>query len=369
VPEATKPESNDTGTPVVVIDGRPIGPGHPPWMVAELSGNHGGVLTRALHLIDAAKEAGADAVKLQTYTADTLTLDHDGPGFRIEGGLWAGRRLHDLYREAATPWAWHERLFAHARALGLTIFSSPFDDGAVALLERLGAPAYKIASFELIDPALIRRAAASGRPLVLSTGMATLGEIEAAVETARSASAAGIILLHCVSGYPTPPEESNLRTLAHLAAAFGLPVGLSDHSPGLAVPVAAVALGAVMIEKHFVLARADGGVDAAFSLEPEEFRAMADACRTAFAALGRVDYTPKPSEAGGRAFRRSLYVVADMAAGEAFTPATVRSIRPGHGLAPCFLPDILGRRAAGPIRRGTPLAWNLVAGGGEGDNP
>ncbi|KAA0684096.1 pseudaminic acid synthase [Roseomonas genomospecies 6] len=342
----------------VIINGRPIGPGHPPYIIAEMSGNHRGDLNRALALVDAAREAGADAVKLQTYTADTLTIDHDGPGFLLEGGLWKGRTLHDLYREAHTPWEWHGPLFERARAIGLTVFSSPFDDTAVELLERLDAPAFKIASFELNDLPLIRRAARSGKPLILSTGLATLGEIAEAVEAAGDAP---LVLLHCVSGYPTPPEDCNLHTIPHLAQAFGVDVGLSDHTHGVAVPVAAAALGAVVIEKHFTLSRADGGVDSAFSLEPAEFKAMAESVRTAWAALGRVHYGVKPSEAGGRDYRRSLYVTADVAAGEALSTANVRSIRPGFGLEPKRLPAVLGRRAARALRRGEPLRWDMLA--------
>jgi pseudaminic acid synthase len=342
-----------------VIDGRPIGPDHPPYVIAEMSGNHNGDLNRALALIDAAKAAGADAVKLQTYTADTITIDHDGPGFRLDGGLWAGRTLHDLYREAHTPWDWHEPLFAHAKSLGLTIFSSPFDESAIELLERLDAPAFKIASFEVVDLPLIRRAARSGKPLILSTGLASLGEIAEAVEAVGTTSLA---LLHCVSGYPTPPEDCNLRTIPHLGAAFpGVTAGLSDHSQGIAVAVAATAMGATIIEKHFTLSRADGGVDSAFSLEPAEFKAMADAVRVASAAMGRVEYGLKPSEVGGRDFRRSLYIVADVAAGEILTPAHVRSIRPGFGMAPKHLPDVLGRRAARALTRGAPLRWDMLA--------
>ena len=341
----------------VIINGRPIGPGHPPYLIAELSGNHNGELARALALVDAAKAAGADAVKLQTYTADTITIDHDGPGFRLEGGLWQGRTLHDLYREAHTPWDWHEPLFAHARSIGLTIFSSPFDDTAVDLLERLDAPAFKIASFELIDLPLIRRAARSGKPLIVSTGLATLGEVAEAVEAAGDVP---LVLLHCVSGYPTPPADCNLRTIPHLAEAFGVAVGLSDHTHGVAVPVAAAALGAVVIEKHFTLSRAEGGVDSAFSLEPAEFKAMADSVRTAWAALGRVHYGVEPSEAGGRDYRRSLYVVADVAAGAPLTAANVRSIRPGFGMEPKHLPAVLGRRAARALKRGDPLRWDML---------
>ncbi|MFD1627106.1 pseudaminic acid synthase [Azospirillum griseum] len=348
------------------IDGRPIGPDHPPYLIAEMSGNHNGDLNRALALIDAAKAAGADAVKLQTYTADTITIDHDGPGFRLEGGLWGGRTLHDLYREAHTPWEWHEPLFARARSLELTIFSSPFDTTAIELLEGLNAPAFKIASYEMIDLPLIRRAARSGKPLIVSTGLATLGEIAEAVEAVGGA--APLALLHCVSGYPTPPEDCNLRTIPHLAAAFpGVTTGLSDHSEGIAIPVAAMAMGATIIEKHFTLARADGGVDSAFSLEPHEFKAMADAVRTAWAAMGRVEYGVKPSEVGGRDYRRSLYVVADVAAGEVLTAHHVRSIRPGFGLSPKHLPEIVGRRAARALRRGMPLRWDLLAPAEDGE--
>lgn len=346
--------------PPVVIAGRPIDATRPPYVVAELSGNHGGSLDRAIAMIDAAADAGADAVKLQTYTADTLTIDHDGPGFLLTGGLWKGRTLHDLYAEAHTPWEWHAPLFTHAAARGLAIFSAPFDETAVELLEGLDAPAYKIASFELNDLPLIRRAARSGKPVILSTGMATLAEVAEAVEVVRAAGAP-LLLLHCVSGYPTPPEDCDLRTIPHLAAAFDAPVGLSDHTSGHAVPVAAAALGAVMVEKHFTLSRADGGVDAAFSLEPHEFKAMAEAVRDGWRALGRINYAAAPSEAGGREYRRSLYVVADVAAGEPLTPANIRSIRPGFGLAPKHWDSLLGRPAARDLKRGEPLDWSMVA--------
>lgn len=345
----------------VALAGRPIGEGHPPYIVAELSGNHNGRLDRALALIDAAKAAGADAVKLQTYTADTLTIDHDGPGFTVPSGLWAGRRLYELYQEAATPWDWHAALFAFGRARGITVFSTPFDPTAVDLLERLGAPAYKIASFELVDLPLIALCARTGKPLILSTGLAGPEEIGEAVATARGAGAGGIILLHCVSGYPTPAEELNLRTLHDLAARFGAVVGLSDHTLGTAAAVAAVALGAALVEKHMTLRRADGGVDSAFSLEPEEMRRLAEDCRTAWAALGKATYARAASEAATAPYRRSLYAVADIPAGAVFTAETVRSIRPGHGLPPKHLPEILGRRAARAIARGTPLDWTLVA--------
>ncbi len=348
--------------PVSALGGRPVGAGAPPLIVAELSGNHGGAFARARALIDAAHAAGADAIKLQTYTADSLTLDHDGPGFRLAGGLWAGRRLHELYREAATPWAWHAPLFAHARSLGLLAFSAPFDEAAVAQLEQLEVPAFKIASFELTEPALIARAARSGRPVILSTGMASLGEIETGLAALAAGGPAPALLLHCTSGYPTPPEDCDLNRIPTLARAFGLPVGLSDHSLGIAVPVAAVALGAVMIEKHLVLSHDAGDVDAAFSLDPAQFRAMAEACRTAWRALGSATVAVRPSEQGSRLYRRSLYAVADIPAGDRFRPETVRAIRPGHGLAPDLLPLVLTRCAAVAIPRGTPLTWDLIGG-------
>jgi N-acetylneuraminate synthase len=342
------------------IAGRAIGPGHPPYVIAEMSGNHNGDIDRALHLIDAAHAAGADAVKLQTYTADTITLDHDGPGFTIKGGLWDGRRLYELYEEAHTPWDWHPRLFEHARTLGITAFSSPFDPTAVAFLESLKAPAFKVASFELVDTPLIRLMAATGKPLILSTGLASPSDIGDAVEAAREAGGREMVLLHCTSGYPTPPSQMHLRTLADLGAAHRTLVGLSDHTMGTAVSVAAVALGACVIEKHFTLARADGGADAAFSLEPDELKRLAADCRDAWEALGSVHYEEVEAEAASREHRRSLYVTADIARGEALNPGNVRSIRPGYGLAPKHLPDVLGRRAARDLKRGEPLAWDQL---------
>jgi pseudaminic acid synthase len=343
------------------IAGREIGPGHPPYVIAELSGNHNGDIERAIALIDMAHRAGADAVKLQTYTADTITIDHDGPGFVIEGGLWHGRRLYDLYREAHTPWEWHEALFAHARRIGIAIFSSPFDPTAIDFLERLDAPAYKIASFEIIDTPLIRHAARTGKPLIISTGMATPAEIDDAVAAARDAGGGGLALLHCVSGYPTPADEANLARIARLAARHACPIGLSDHTLGTEVAIAAVALGAAIVEKHVTLARADGGPDAAFSLEPAELAALVHGVRTAWSALGRAEYGRAPSESDNAALRRSLYVVKDIVAGELLTEANVRSIRPGLGLPPKHLPEVLGRRAARAIARGTPLTFALVA--------
>ncbi len=346
---------------VFTIGGREIGPGRPPFVIAELSGNHNGSLERAIRLLRAAVEAGADAVKLQTYRPDTITIDHDGPGFVIEKGPWAGRRLYELYAEASTPWEWHEALFAEGRRLGVPVFSTPFDPTAVDFLERFGVPAFKIASFEIVDLPLIRRIAATGKPLVISTGMATDAEIVEAVEAARDAGARDIVVLHCNSGYPTPVSDSRLATMARLRELTGCPVGLSDHTLGTAVAVAAVALGAVVIEKHVTLARADGGPDAAFSLEPEEFARLCRDCRDAFLAIGEIKRGLSPSEEASRVFRRSLYAVADIAAGEELSEANVRSIRPGHGLPPRHLPELLGRRARVDIARGTPLSWELIA--------
>lgn len=343
------------------VDGRVVGPGHSPYVVAEMSANHNGSLERAYAILAAAKDVGCDAVKLQTYRPDTITLDVDGPGFVVEGGLWNGQRLFDLYKQAQTPWEWHEALFARGRELGLTIFSSPFDFSAVDLLESLDCPAYKIASFEVTDLPLIRRCAATGKPLVISTGMANADEIGEAVDAAHTGGAREIVLLHCVSGYPTPPDEMNLRTIPDLVQRFGVPVGLSDHTLGLTASIAAAALGAVLIERHFTMRRADGGPDSAFSLEPDEFRTLCTEVRSAFQALGTVDYGLKPSERGNAAYRRSLYAVADIAAGEIFTAANVRSVRPGFGLAPRELDAVLGRRARVAIARGTPLNWDLVA--------
>ncbi len=347
--------------PLVTIDGRPVGPGYPPYIVAELSGNHNGDLGRALALIDIAHAAGADAVKLQTYTADTLTIEHDGPLFRIVDGPWAGQSLHDLYARAHTPWDWHEALFARARSLGMGIFSSPFDASSIAFLERLSPPVYKIASFEAVDLPLIEQAAASGRPLIISTGLTTAGEIDEAIAAARRGGAGGLILLHCVSGYPSEPGEARLRSIDLLRRRTGLAVGLSDHSLGTAVAVAAVAMGAVMIEKHITLRRADGGPDAAFSLEPDELAQLCRDCRTAWLALGEAGDEPAPSERASTIFRRSLFVVADVAEGEVFSSANVRSIRPGHGLPPKHLDGVLGRRARRALARGTPLAWEMIA--------
>jgi N-acetylneuraminate synthase len=342
------------------IAGRRIGASAPPFIVAEMSANHLGRFERAMALLEAAAAAGADAVKLQTYTADDLTIDHEGPGFVFEGGLWHGRRLYELYREATTPWDWHPALFERGRALGLAVFSTPFSIQGVERLETLDCPAYKIASFELVDHALIRRAAATGKPVILSTGMAEGEDIAEAVGAARAGGASAVALLHCVSGYPTPPEESDLGAMATLRDRHGVLVGLSDHTLGTAVAVAAVARGAVIVEKHVTLARADGGPDAAFSIEPDELARLVTDARAAWSAVAGPRVGPAPSEVANRAYRRSLYIVADVAAGERFGAGNVRSIRPGLGLAPKHLDRVLGRRASRDIARGTPLDWSMI---------
>jgi pseudaminic acid synthase len=332
----------------------------PPFIVAELSANHGGSLERALATIEAARIAGADAIKLQTYTADTITIDHDGPDFRIKGGLWDGRGLYELYQEAHTPWDWHRALFAKGRELGITVFSTPFDHTAVDLLEALGAPAYKIASFEMVDLPLVRRVAATGKPTIISTGMATCEEIGETVDAFHAAGGCDLLLLHCVSGYPTPVEQSNLRRIPRLAQDFGCPIGLSDHTLGIEVAIVAAALGACLIEKHFTLRRADGGPDSAFSLEPEELAALVRGVRAAFVALGTGTEARAQVEEVSKVFRRSIYVVEDIEAGETLTTNNVRIIRPGFGLAPKHLPEVIGKRARRPLPRGTALSWTAI---------
>jgi pseudaminic acid synthase len=349
-----------TKVPEISIAGRRIGPDHEPYVICELSGNHNGNLDRAIQLLEAAAATGADAIKIQSYTADTITIDHDGPGFRVEGGLWDGRSLYDLYAEAQTPFEWHEPLFRRARELGVTLFSSPFDETAVDLLDELGAPAYKIASFEAVDLPLVAYAASKGKPMIISTGMANLDEIGEAVRTARENGCGDIVLLHCVSSYPAPDEQSNVRTVPDLAERFGVVSGLSDHTAGSAVAVASIALGGCVVEKHFTLRRADGGPDSSFSLEPGEFKALVEDCKRAWRALGKTTYDLQGCEKGSVEFRRSLYVVRDVAAGEELTRENVRSIRPGHGLAPKHLPEVLGRQAARDLKRGEPFDWPLV---------
>lgn len=343
------------------IAGRLIGPDQPPFIICELSGNHNGQLDRALAMIDAAAATGCDAIKIQSYTADTITLDVDRPEFRIDGGLWHGRTLHDLYREAQTPFEWHPALFERARANGTILFSSPFDETAVDLLDQLEAPAFKIASFEAIDLPLIAYAASKGRPLIISTGMANTAEIAAARDTALANGAPGVALLHCVSSYPAVFEDANLRTIPDMALRYDCQIGLSDHTPGTAAAVAAVALGACVIEKHFTLARSDGGPDAAFSLEPDEFSALVRDCRQAWLSLGHVNYDLLGSERANRQFRRSIYVTADIAEGESFSLKNIRSVRPGHGLPPADLPLVLGRKALRALKRGEPLTWDMIS--------
>jgi pseudaminic acid synthase len=346
--------------PSIEINQRTIGTGHPAYIIAELSANHNGSLEKARETIHAMKEAGADAIKLQTYTADTLTIQCDRAEFRIgANSLWSGRTLYDLYQEAHTPWDWHESLFGLAAQLGMDCFSTPFDHTAIEFLETLNPPVYKIASFELVDLQLIRQIASKGRPVIMSTGMGSLSEISTAVDIIRAADVP-LVLLKCTSAYPSPPESMNLRTIPHMSQAFNVPVGLSDHTLGVAVPAVAVSLGACVIEKHATLSRKDPGPDSEFSLEPHEFAAMVDAVRTAEKALGRVQYELTEKEVASTVFRRSLYVVQPISAGEMFTSKNVRSIRPGYGLPPSQYETVLGRCAKVAIEYGTPLSWDLI---------
>ena len=344
----------------IEIAGRQIGPNHPPYVIAELSANHNGRLETALAIIEAAQRAGVDAVKLQTYRPDTITLDSEAEDFLIKGGLWHGRTLYDLYEEAHTPWDWHKPLFDHARALGITIFSSPFDTTAVDLLEDLNAPAYKIASFEAVDLPLIRYVAATGKPMIISTGMADADEIAEAIVAAREGGCRELAILHCVSGYPAPAEDYNLRTIPDMIARFGLVTGLSDHTLDNTTAIASVALGASLIEKHFTLDRSGGGPDDSFSLEPAEMAALCRDARTAWSALGRIDYGRKSSEQGNVQFRRSLYFVKDLKAGEVITPDAVRSVRPGYGLPPKLMDQVVGRRVARDVPANTAVTEDAV---------
>ncbi len=344
--------------PIVTIAGREIGQGRPAYVIAEISANHNGSVSEALELISQAKACGADAVKIQTYTPDTMTIECDNEYFRIgEGTIWQGKNLHQLYQEAHTPWEWHPALFEHARKTGITLFSTPFDETSVDFLEGLGSPAYKIASFELVHLPLIQRIARTGRPLIMSTGMGSLLEIAEAVGAAREAGCRELALLKCTSAYPAPPTEANLRRIPHMAEAFGVPVGLSDHTMGSVVAVASVCLGGCIIEKHFTRSRAVPGPDTEFSMEPAEFRQLVEDVRVAEAALGSVCYESTLKETASRVFRRSLFVVRDVPAGAEITADNVRVIRPGYGLSPKYLPLVLGRRAKRFLRRGEPLAW------------
>ena len=341
------------------IDGRSIGRGRRPYVIAELSANHNGDLQRALDTIDAAQRCGADAVKLQTYTADTMTIDCDRSEFMIRGGLWDGYKLYDLYKWAQTPFEWHQAMFEHARKRGISVFSTPFDESAVDLLESLDAPAYKIASFEVTDLPLIRRVASTGKPMIMSTGMASEAEIEEAVATVRDAGCNDLVLLHCISAYPAPMEQANLKQMHELERRFGAIPGLSDHTMGTTASIAAVALGACVIEKHFTLSRADKGPDSEFSLEPDELVRLCADARGAWEALGTVGYQRQSAEEGNKIFRRSIYFVRDLPAGATVTAADIRRIRPGLGLPPKHFDDLIGRRLAVGVTRGTATSWDL----------
>lgn len=337
-----------------------IGLGSKPYIIGEMSANHNGSMENAFELIRQAKQAGVDAVKLQTYTADTITLNAESDDFKIMGGLWNGRTLYELYQEAHTPWEWHKALFDYARELDLTIFSSPFDTTAVDLLEDLNTPAYKIASFEAIDLPLIKYVAQTGKPMIISTGMANLEEIEGAVATAKDAGCKELALLHCVSGYPAPAEDYNLNTMVDMQQRFGIPVGLSDHTLDNTTAITAVALGACIIEKHFTLDRTRGGPDDSFSLEPKELMALCRDSKTAWQALGNVDYGLKSSEKGNAQFRRSLYFIKDMKAGDIIDETCIRSIRPGYGLAPKYYDEVMGKKITKLISFGTAVTWNVL---------
>ncbi len=346
----------------IQLGGKEIGPAHRPFVVAEMSGNHNQSLDRALEIVDAAATTGATALKIQTYTPETMTLDLREREFVIEdrNSLWAGRSLFDLYKEAHTPWEWHSPIFKRCRERNLIAFSTPFDETAVDFLESLDVPAYKIASFENTDLPLLRRVARTGKPILVSTGMATVAEIDDCVRTVRAAGKSELILLKCTSTYPASPEHSNLLTLPHLRDLFDVQVGLSDHTTGIGAAVAAIALGATVVEKHFTLRRSDGGVDSAFSLEPAELAALVSETDTAWRALGRINYGPTATEKPSLRFRRSLYVVADAKEGELVTQKNIRAIRPGLGLSPKNLDEVLGRTFRRDVTRGTPLDWNLL---------
>jgi pseudaminic acid synthase len=344
----------------ISIAGRKIGPEAPPYVIAELSANHNGSLDKAMRLVEEAKKAGADAIKLQTYRPDTITLESDREEFRIHGGLWDGRTLFDLYQEAHMPWDWHQPLFAHAQKLGITLFSSPFDFSAIDLLESLNAPAYKIASFEAVDLPLIKYAARTGKPMIISTGMANAEEIQEAIDAALSAGCRELAILHCVSAYPARPGDYNLRTLQDMCTRFGVLVGLSDHTLDNTTAIASVAMGATLIEKHFTLDRRGGGPDDSFSLEPPELAALCQSARTAWEALGQVDYGLQSSEQGNAQFRRSLYFVKDLKAGDIISTESVRSVRPGYGLAPKHMERIIGKTVKLDVHACTPVRDELL---------
>lgn len=347
--------------PSITIAGRRIAADEAPYVIAEMSANHNGNIETAFKIIEAAKQSGADAVKLQTYRPDTITLNCDTEDFRIHGGLWDGRTLYELYEEAHMPWEWHAPLFAHARKHGITIFSSPFDNTAVDLLEDLNAPAYKIASFEAVDIPLIKYVASTGKPMIISTGMADAEEIQEAIDAAREGGCKELAILHCVSGYPAPAEDYNLRTIPDMIQRFGLVTGLSDHTLDNTTAITSVAMGASIIEKHFTLDRSGGGPDDSFSLEPLELMALCRDSKTAWAALGRVDYGCKSSEQGNVKFRRSLYFVKDLKAGDVITEDAVRSVRPGFGIAPKYLEEVVGKKVNKDVKRNSPLGLNFLS--------
>ncbi|MGM9956186.1 MAG: pseudaminic acid synthase [Peribacillus sp.] len=344
------------------IQGRMIGPSHPPFIIAEMSGNHNHSLNRALEIVEAAAKAGAHALKIQTYTADTMTLNIDNEEFNIEdkSSLWSKKNLYNLYQQAYTPWEWHETIFERCRELGLIPFSTPFDDTAVDFLEDLNIPMYKIASFENNNLPLIKKVASTGKPLIISTGMATLAELDEMVRAVRDAGCEDLILLKCTSTYPSTPTNTNISTIPHMKGLFGCQVGLSDHTLGIGVSVASVAMGATIIEKHFTTSRADGGVDAAFSMEPEEMNALVVETKRAWESLGRVSYGPTEEEKKSMKFRRSIYIVKDVKAGDVLSKDNIRIIRPGYGLAPKYYDDLLGKKAAHEMKAGTPLNWDSI---------
>lgn len=346
--------------PSLSIAGRRIAEDEPPYVIAEMSANHNGSIDTALSIIWAAKEAGADAVKLQTYRPDTITLDSEDDNFRIRGGLWDGRTLYDLYQEAHMPWDWHVPLFEHARKLGITIFSSPFDRTAVDLLEDLNAPAYKIASFEAVDLPLIRYVAGTGKPMIISTGMADAEEIEEAIAAANDGGCKQVAILHCVSGYPAPPSDYNLRTIPDMVRRFQVVTGLSDHTLDNTTAIASVALGAAIIEKHFTLDRSGGGPDDSFSLEPDELASLCRGARTAWQAAGKIDYGRKSSESGNAMFRRSLFFVKALPVGHVVGSDDIRSVRPGIGLPPKYYDELIGRRLARAVAAATPVSWDCL---------
>lgn len=341
------------------VNGRKIGIEHPPYIIAELSANHNGDIQRALDTIKSAYENGADAIKIQTYTADTMTIDSDRPEFKITGGLWDGYTLYDLYKWAETPFEWHKEIFDYAASLGITIFSTPFDETAVDLLESLDTPAYKIASFEATDLPLIRYVAKTGKPMIMSTGMCSEQEIEEAVTAAQEAGCKNLILLHCISSYPAPMEQANLAQMPILAKRFNSLPGLSDHTLGTTVSIAAVALGACVIEKHFTLSRKDKGPDSEFSIEPTELKRLCQNAYDAWSAIGKPSYARQQAEEGNKHFRRSIYFINDLPAGSIITEADIRRIRPGFGLAPKYFDEIVGRKLKVSVTHGTPTSWEL----------